>query len=76
MVSIAEVNLISVDKSDNPWDIEGEIFFESELSTPFCASYYDDDGEFEYLEIEIDPGRYDRRLLMEMIVSAAEEFED
>jgi len=76
MVSITEVTIISADKSDSPWDIEGEILFESDLSTPFSATYYPDDGEFEELEIEIDPGSYDKRQLKEMIAAAAAEFED
>ena len=75
MVNINEVTIISVDKNDMPWYIEGEILFESDLGVPFSAAYYPDDGEFEELELEMDPG-CDKRLLREMIITAAEEFEE
>ena len=76
MVSITEVTVISVDKNDIPWYIEGEILFETDLTTPFSVSYYPEDGEIEELEIEIDPGAFDGWVLKEMIIAAADEFEE
>lgn len=76
MVSISEVSIISIDKSEDPWAIEGEILFESDLSTPFSTLYYSDDDEFESLEIEINPGKFDKTLLKHMILSAVQEFDD
>ena len=76
MVMISEVVILSIDKSDESWAIEGEILFESNLSTPFSANYYPDDDELEDLEIEITPGRFDKSLLKQMILRAAQEFED
>ncbi|MCL2406540.1 MAG: hypothetical protein FWC95_01290 [Defluviitaleaceae bacterium] len=76
MVQISEVNIISVDKSEEIWEIEGEIMFESDLSTPFSTAYYPDDDEFTDLTIEMIPGRFDNSLLKQMIVDAANEFED
>ena len=76
MVSITEVTLLSVDRSDDSWMIEGEILFESDLSTPFSATYYPDDDEFEELEIEINPGSFDKRTLKEMIVDAVMSYDD
>lgn len=71
MVQISEVNIISIDKSEDYWAIEGEILFEKDLSSAFSVSYSSEYDELEELEIEIDPGNFDRALLKEMIVNAA-----
>lgn len=71
MVQITEVVIISIDKCDESWAIEGEILFESDLTTPFSATYLPEDDEFEELEIEINPGKYDKKLLKEMIIDSA-----
>ena len=76
MIQISEVVTISVDKSDESWAIEGEILFEGDLSTPFSATYIPAEDEFESLEIEITPGKYDKKLLKEMIVESADEFDE
>ncbi|MDR2903491.1 MAG: hypothetical protein LBU77_03170 [Clostridiales bacterium] len=77
MISITEVNIISVDKNDEEsWAIEGEILFESDLSTPFSATYLIDDDEFDDFEMEIDPGAHDKRRLKKMILDAAKEFDE
>ena len=76
MVTISEVAIISIDKSSEYWDIEGEVLFESDLPSPFSAVYYPDDDEFESLDLEINPGRFDKSLLKRMILSAADEYED
>lgn len=76
MIQISDVTIFSVDKSDDNWAIEGEILFESDLSTAFSVTYISEDDELEDLEIEIVPGRYDKRLLKEMILEAASEFDE
>lgn len=76
MIQLTEVMIISADKSDDSWSIEGEILFESDLSTGFSATYLPDEDEFEELEIEINPGKYDKKLLKEMIIEATNEFEE
>jgi hypothetical protein len=76
VVTISEISIISIDKSEETWAIEGEILFESDLSTPFHATYYPDDDEFEELEIEINPGRFDRFQLKQMVICAVQEYED
>ncbi|MCL2702467.1 MAG: hypothetical protein FWE91_02515 [Defluviitaleaceae bacterium] len=76
MVTISEIIIISIDKSEESWAIEGEILFESDLSTPFSATYYPEDDEFEELEIEITPGRFDKFQMKQMILRAAQEYED
>jgi len=76
MVSISEVTILSVDKSDDSWAIEGEILFESDLTTPFSVVYLADDDELDELEIEVNPGSYDKRLLKEMILDAVTEYDE
>lgn len=76
MVQISEVNIISIDKSDDTWAIEGEILFESDLTTAFSVAYNPDYDELEDLEIEINPGKYDKSELKEMIVNASLDYEE
>jgi len=76
MVNITEVNIISIDKSEESWAIEGEILFESDLTTGFSVNFNPDYDELEDLEIEIDPGRYDGGALKEMIVGAALDYDE
>lgn len=76
MIQISEVNIISVDKSEESWAIEGEILFESDLSADFSVSYIQEDDEFEEFELEINPGEYDEVKLKEMILDAANNFEE
>ncbi len=71
MVQISEVNIISIDKSDDCWDIEGEILFEGDLATVFSVCYAQEYDELEDLEIELEPGKYDKQMLKEMIIDAA-----
>lgn len=77
MLQISEVNLISVDKSEENWAIEGEVIFEDDLSSGFEASYLAEDDEWEELslELEIEEG-FSMRTLKEMILSAIEEYEE
>ncbi len=77
MVSISEVTILSVDKSEDSWAIEGEILFESDLTTGFEATYLpDEDDEIEDLALEINPGKYDKALLKEQIISAVMDFDE
>ena len=75
MVQLSEVVVISIDKNDDIWEIEGEIFFESDLSAAFSVSYSLEDDELEDFEIEIDC-KFDKKTFKEMLVSAAHEYED
>jgi len=76
MVTISDICIISIDKSDDSWALEGEILFESDLSTPFSATYFPDDDELDDLEIEITPGRFDKFQLKQMVLQAAQDYED
>ena len=76
MIQITEIIIITADKSEDSWEIEGEILFESDLTTAFSATYLCDEDEFENLEIEINPGKYDKKLLKKMIVDAVNDFDE
>ena len=76
MIQITEIIIITADKSDDSWAIEGEILFESDLTTAFSATYLCDEDEFDELEIEINPGKYDRKLLKDMIIEAVNNFDE
>ena len=75
-MQISEVNVISIDKSEDSWEIEGEIIFEDNLSSAFGVTYVLDEDELEGLDLEIDPGDIDESELKEMILSAVNGFED
>ncbi|MCL2674044.1 MAG: hypothetical protein FWE92_01785 [Defluviitaleaceae bacterium] len=76
MVQISEVVIISIDKNDDVWAIEGEIIFESDLTAAFSVNYSTDEDDLEDLEIEIDPGKYDKKAFKEMLVEAAHEYDE
>ena len=76
MVQISEVSIISIDKNDESWAIEGEILFEEDLSTAFEITYLPVEEEFEDLVLEINPGKYDVSLLYEMILNSVDNFEE
>jgi len=76
MVQISDVRVISVDKNDDTWAIEGEILFEHDLALAFFANYHPDDDEFEEVELELNPGKYDKDLLRMMMLKAAQEFDE
>lgn len=76
MIQITEVSIISIDKSDDSWAIEGEILFEEDLSTAFEATYLCDEDEIEDIFLELDPGVYDEKQLSQMIKAAAFEYDE
>ena len=76
MVQISEVSIISIDKSEDSWAIEGEILFEEDLSTAFEVTYLTEEDELEDLSMEIEPGDFDKEELKDMIIKAALEYED
>ena len=77
MLQISKVNLISVDKSEESWEIEGEVIFEDDLASGFAASYLAEEDEWEELslELEMEEG-FSMSLLKDMILSAIEEYEE
>lgn len=77
MLQISEVNLISVDKSEEGWEIEGEVIFEDDLSSGFAASYLAEEDEWEELSLELEMEKgFSMSLLKDMILSAIEEYEE
>lgn len=76
MLQISEVCIISIDKGDDSWAIEGEVIFEDDLGSAFEVTYLKDDDELEDFSMELDITGYDKKKLKEMIVQAALEFEE
>lgn len=76
MVRITEVYIISIDKSEDSWAIEGEVIFEEDLSSGFEVTYNLEDDELEELVLEVDPGNYNRNDFKNMVIKAAMEYED
>ena len=74
-MQISEVNILSMDKSDDSWAIEGEILFESDLFSAFSVTYIPEYDDFENLEIEIVAGKYDKTLLKDMILDAVNDYD-
>lgn len=76
MVRITEVYIISIDKGEESWAIEGEVVFEEDLSSDFEVTYNLEDDELEDLVLDIDPGKYSKSDFKNMIIKAAMEYED
>ena len=76
MVGIDEIIIISVDKTDEIWHIEGDIVFESDFTTGFTVDYDIIEDELLDLELELNPGKYDKDLLKSMIIVATGEYEE
>ncbi|MCL2397475.1 MAG: hypothetical protein FWC93_05350 [Defluviitaleaceae bacterium] len=75
-MNISEVVVISVDRGDDMWPIEGEAIFEGDFSTAFAAAFYPDDNEIENLEFDVAPKGFDRELFAEMLIAAISEFDE
>ncbi len=76
MISIEEVCIISIDKSEDIWDIEGEIIFDDDIACPFDASYDAQGDEFEQITTEMNIDEFDRDELLEKIKYAAFNYEE
>ncbi|MFV0314274.1 MAG: hypothetical protein ACK5I7_04125 [Anaerotignum sp.] len=77
MLRITEVNIYSIDKSDDNWAIEGEILFEDDLTSAFEATYLAEEDELESLSLELDLDEdYDARALKKWILAATNNYED
>lgn len=76
MVRITEVYIISIDKGEDSWAVEGEVIFEEDLSSGFEVTYNLEEDELEELVLEVDPGNYNRNDFKNMVIKAAMEYED
>ena len=74
MLQITEVCIISADKSDSNWEIEGEVFFDEDLDTAFTATYISEEDEFENISLELDITDYDKQALKHKILQALSEY--
>lgn len=76
MVRITELYIISIDKSDDSWAIEGEVIFEEDLSSGFEVTYNLEEDELEDLILEVDPGKYNKNEFKALIIKAVNEFDE
>ena len=75
-MSIADVVIISVDKTDEVWHVEGEAAFEGNFSTAFAATFYPAEEEIDGLEFVVPPADFDRDRFAEMLVAAISDFDE
>ncbi len=76
MIEIEDVIILNVDNEDEIWSIEGEVLFESNLTVAFSVEYDTQEDEFINLELELDPGEYDKNKLNNLILDATNNFEE
>ncbi len=76
MIPIDDVCIISIDKSDDVWSIEGEIIYDDDITCPFEASYIAEDDEFEDITAEMSLGEFDSYELREKLRAAILDYEE
>ena len=76
MLQISEINIISIDKSEETWMIEGELIIEDELSSAFEASYLPEEDEMEELSLEMEFEDFDMETAKRMIADAANDYDE
>ena len=76
MLQITEVNIFSLSKDEDAWTIEGEIIFADELTSAFEADYLPEEDELENLSLELELDGFDTKVLKNMILDAANDYED
>lgn len=77
MLQITETTIISVDKSDESWAIEGEMVFDDDLASAFEVTYSVEEDELEGFSLELElEGEYNTHGIKDIILQAVEEFED
>lgn len=76
MMQISEVNIFSLSKDEDVWTIEGEIIFEDDLTSAFEANYLPEEDELEEVSLELEIEDFDTKALKQMLLDAANEYED
>ena len=76
MLELTEITIMSADKNEDAWTIEGELIFDGDLTAAFTVIYYPGDDEFDELTLESNPGRFDKRRFKELLLAAVDEFEE
>jgi len=75
-MSISDIVVISVDKTDEVWHVEGEATFEGDFSTAFVATFYPADEEVDGLEFVVPLQDFDGERFTKMLVVAISDFEE
>ncbi|GFI62490.1 hypothetical protein IMSAG049_01674 [Clostridiales bacterium] len=76
MIPVDDICIISVDKSEDVWEIEGEIIYDDDIACPLAVSYLAEDDEFERITTEIDIDMFDEYELKEKIKKAVFDYEE
>lgn len=77
MMQVSEVSIISIDKSEDSWAIEGEVLFEEDLSTDFSVTYLLEEDELEEFSLEIKlEDNFDMQALKRQIIDAAMAYDE
>ena len=76
MISVDDICIISIDKSEDVWAIEGEIIYDDDIACPFEASYAVEDDELEEITAEMDIDNFDSDELISKIKAAMFDYED
>lgn len=78
-LQIADVIILSIDKSEESWEIEGEIIFDDNLTTAFAVTYLPDEESEDALEdlsLEINPGNINKAALKDKIIDATLDYDE
>lgn len=76
MIPIDEICIISIDKSEDIWEIEGEIIYDDDIACPFETSYNSEYEELENIVAEMDISDFDSEELYEKIKAAVLDYEE
>ena len=76
MLQISEIYILSIDKAEENWLIEGEIVFDNDLTSAFEVTYLLEEDEFENPSTELELEGFDLIDYKSMILDSVNEFED
>lgn len=76
MLQLSELYIISIDKADDNWAIEGEIVFDNDLTSAFEVTYLPDEDEFENPSMELILDDFELIDHKSAILNAVAEFEE
>ena len=77
-MGISDIVVISVDRTEETWHVEGEAIFEGDFSTPFAVTFCPIEEEVDALEFVMPPKDFDfdRGMFIEMLVAAIFDFDE
>ena len=76
VIPVDDICIISIDKSEDVWAVEGEIIYDEDISCPFAVSYSTIDDELLEYTAENDMSDFDMDELTEKIKVAIINYEE